>query len=113
MRVLQFDVCDDDFSLEQIPANCVCYTGTHDNDTTVGWFGTLDEATQQSVLNLTGGSAETIHSDITITDDAFINPLFPTNRPRRRRAATPTLQSMPCATTLKPCDEKPKNVWTP
>jgi 4-alpha-glucanotransferase len=42
MRVLQFAFGDDAKSLDYLPHNyprdCVCYTGTHDNDTTVGWF---------------------------------------------------------------------------
>jgi len=42
MQVLQFmfspDSEEDEFSPESFPENCVCYTGTHDNDTTVGWF---------------------------------------------------------------------------
>jgi 4-alpha-glucanotransferase len=69
---LQFAVCEDDFSLESIGTNCVCYTGTHDNDTTVGWFqGSSNDNrdddeikdTQHRVLSLTGGSAETVHND--------------------------------------------------
>jgi len=51
----------------------VCYTGTHDNDTTVGWFrGGHDdtrsrqdiETSRKNALRLTGGSANTIHSDM-------------------------------------------------
>ncbi len=42
MRVLQFAFGDDDKASEYQPhnylAHCVAYTGTHDNDTTVGWF---------------------------------------------------------------------------
>jgi 4-alpha-glucanotransferase len=42
MRILQFAFgCDpqaDSFRPESFPVNCVAYTGTHDNDTTVGWF---------------------------------------------------------------------------
>jgi 4-alpha-glucanotransferase len=42
MRVLQFafgnDAKADDYRPESYPRNCVVYTGTHDNDTTVGWF---------------------------------------------------------------------------
>lgn len=42
MRVLQFafgnDPKADDYRPENYPQNCVVYTGTHDNDTTVGWF---------------------------------------------------------------------------
>jgi 4-alpha-glucanotransferase len=73
MKVLQFMVGDPDFRLEDIDENCVCYTGTHDNDTTVGWFGGGQhdtrppaevEAARAAVLQLTGGSPETIHSDL-------------------------------------------------
>jgi 4-alpha-glucanotransferase len=42
MRILQFAFGDDpqapDFRPHNFPHNCVVYTGTHDNDTTVGWF---------------------------------------------------------------------------
>ena len=73
MRVLQFDVCDEDFELSDVGQNSVCYTGTHDNDTTMGWFkgspndirgaGEI-ELTQKAVLEITGGTAETIHNDL-------------------------------------------------
>jgi 4-alpha-glucanotransferase len=49
MRVLQFafgsDPKADDYKPHNYPRNCVVYTGTHDNDTTIGWFrgkGTKD-----------------------------------------------------------------------
>lgn len=73
MRVLQFDVCDAGFSLEDVGENSVCYTGTHDNDTTLGWFrGSPDDIrdaddirrAQQAVLKITGGTAETVHTDL-------------------------------------------------
>ncbi|OGV47270.1 MAG: 4-alpha-glucanotransferase [Lentisphaerae bacterium GWF2_57_35] len=42
MRILQFAFGNDDkastFRPENYPPNCVVYSGTHDNDTTVGWF---------------------------------------------------------------------------
>lgn len=42
MRVLHFafgnDAKAEDYKPHNIPPNCVVYTGTHDNDTTVGWF---------------------------------------------------------------------------
>lgn len=41
MKVLQFAFADDasdPFLPHNYPANCVVYTGTHDNDTTVGWY---------------------------------------------------------------------------
>jgi len=73
MRVLQFDVCDEDFNLDDIGINSVCYTGTHDNDTTIGWFrGSPDDIrseddiklAQEAVLDITGGKPETIHTDL-------------------------------------------------
>jgi len=42
MRILQFAFGDDpkaaEFRPESYPAGCAVYTGTHDNDTTVGWY---------------------------------------------------------------------------
>jgi 4-alpha-glucanotransferase len=38
MQVLQFLVDQADFDIQSIEEDCICYTGTHDNDTTVGWF---------------------------------------------------------------------------
>jgi 4-alpha-glucanotransferase len=42
MRILQFAFGDDpkahDYRPHNYPRDCVVYTGTHDNDTTVGWF---------------------------------------------------------------------------
>jgi 4-alpha-glucanotransferase len=42
MRVLQFAFGDDpkaaDYRPHNFVSNCVVYTGTHDNDTTIGWF---------------------------------------------------------------------------
>ena len=42
MRVLQFafgnDPKADDYRPHNYPRNCVAYTGTHDNTTTIGWF---------------------------------------------------------------------------
>ena len=73
MVVLQFDVVDEDFDLLNVTENSVCYTGTHDNDTTIGWFkGSPDDIrsafeikqTQQAALQMTDGTAETIHSDL-------------------------------------------------
>ena len=46
MKVLQF-AFDSDLNNPFLPKNydrnCVCYTGTHDNDTTRGWFEKLRE----------------------------------------------------------------------
>ncbi len=73
MRVLQFDFANADFRPAAIEENSVCYTGTHDNDTTVGWFRGGDndtrttaevEAARANALRWTGGTAQTIHSDM-------------------------------------------------
>ena len=73
MVVLQFDVVDEDFDLDEIAENAVCYTGTHDNDTTIGWFhGSPDDIrsareireTRTAVLEMTDGTVETIHDDL-------------------------------------------------
>ena len=46
MRVLQFafgtDPKADDYKPHNYTRNCVVYTGTHDNDTTIGWLKGLD-----------------------------------------------------------------------
>jgi 4-alpha-glucanotransferase len=54
MKVLQF-AFGDTSSNPYLPhnyadANCVVYTGTHDNDTTRGWFNTLSEPEKSHVL---------------------------------------------------------------
>ncbi|NET47438.1 MAG: 4-alpha-glucanotransferase [Merismopedia sp. SIO2A8] len=42
--------------------NCIVYTGTHDNDTTVGWFNQLQDWERNSVVNFLGGiNPEGIH----------------------------------------------------
>ncbi|MCJ7558315.1 MAG: 4-alpha-glucanotransferase [Gammaproteobacteria bacterium] len=73
MAVLQFEVGGESFALEDVRSNCVCYTGTHDNDTTVGWFmGSPDDnrkqeeilRTQEMVLAKTGGNADSVASDL-------------------------------------------------
>ncbi len=73
MKVLQFEVEEADFDAAEIEDQCVCYTGTHDNDTTVGWFhgGPGDVRTPEQVvearklaLRHTGGTADTIHLDL-------------------------------------------------
>ena len=73
MHVLQFDVTDHEFSLDDVNENAVCYTGTHDNDTTLGWFrGSPDDIrspeaiadARRMALDFTSGTPETIHTDM-------------------------------------------------
>jgi 4-alpha-glucanotransferase len=53
MKILQFAFYDDDsehpFKPENHPEACVVYTGTHDNETTAGWFEGLDSVAQERV----------------------------------------------------------------
>lgn len=73
MRVLQFEVTGDDFDPGRIDTACVCYTGTHDNDTTAGWFRgspgdtrTPEQVSrdQAAILRNTGANPETISKDL-------------------------------------------------
>lgn len=52
MRVLQFAFSDDEgaryFLPHNYPRNCVVYTGTHDNDTCVGWFSGSSRSSTRS-----------------------------------------------------------------
>jgi 4-alpha-glucanotransferase len=79
LRVLQFAFGDDpkasDYQPHNYPRNCIVYTGTHDNDTTVGWFnsqagvGTTRSDEQvlrerEFTLNYVGTDGREIHWDL-------------------------------------------------
>ena len=79
MRILQFAFGDDpqapSFQPHNYPRNCVVYTGTHDNDTTVGWFrsqagqGSTRTAAQvaaerETALRYLGTDGSQIHWDM-------------------------------------------------
>lgn len=73
MKVLQFELAREDFDLADIETNCVCYTATHDCDTTRGWLdGSPGDTRRQSeikstrerALRISAGTAETIHHDL-------------------------------------------------
>lgn len=52
MKVLQFAFAggaDDPYLPHNYPRECVAYTGTHDNDTTVGWYASAPEAERDMV----------------------------------------------------------------
>ena len=62
MKVLQFafeTVEESNFLPHQFTTrNCVCYTGTHDNDTTLGWYQSASEESKDKVrryMNTDGG----------------------------------------------------------
>ncbi len=64
MRVLHFAFEDaqSEHATFRLPPETLLYTGTHDNDTTVGWFDGLDDAVKEKVLAFVGAeSASRIH----------------------------------------------------
>lgn len=66
MKVLQFgfdNVAENPFLPHLFIENCICYTGTHDNDTTIGWYSTASNASRDKVrryMNCDGGQ---VHHD--------------------------------------------------
>jgi 4-alpha-glucanotransferase len=69
MRVLQFAFSGDPAN-PHLPsnyvANTVAYTGTHDNDTTKGWYETLPTTARDAVDDLFGTTANPAHRAIEI-----------------------------------------------
>jgi len=67
MAVLQF-AFEGGTDNPHLPANHVpnqvVFTGTHDNDTTVGWFRALPPEQKRAVLAVTGGDGGAIHRDL-------------------------------------------------
>ncbi len=72
MKVLQFAFADaagqptgaNPYLPHNYRPDCVAYTGTHDNDTTVGWFASLSPAERASVLRYTGTDGRDIAWDL-------------------------------------------------
>ncbi len=56
MEVLQFafdeQLAENPYLPFNFPRNCVCYTGTHDNNTSLGWWNALDSDQRRQVLQL-------------------------------------------------------------
>ncbi len=65
IKVLQFAFGTDPQAASFLPHNyrrrSVAYTGTHDNDTTVGWFSKLNEAERRAALDYLGSEGREIH----------------------------------------------------
>lgn len=56
MKILQFAFDSDSgnaFLPHNYPQNCVTYTGTHDNDTTIGWYNAAPEAEKHRMREYT------------------------------------------------------------
>ncbi len=68
MKVLQFAFGSDPgnaFLPFNYPRNCLVYTGTHDNDTTVGWYNSREDWERDAVLRYFGQlSNDGIHWDL-------------------------------------------------
>ncbi len=61
MKVLHFAFgggADNPYLPHNHVVNAVAYTGTHDNDTTMGWFDQLDEPTRAHLFDYLGGDPE-------------------------------------------------------
>ena len=68
MAVLQFGFDDDYTTSPHHPSNIsamqVTYTGTHDNDTTLGWWNSIKDTSKRRVMDLIGDSNDIIGSMI-------------------------------------------------
>ncbi|MFN3267017.1 MAG: 4-alpha-glucanotransferase [Deinococcales bacterium] len=67
MKILQFAFYADDkdpFLPHNYATNCVVYTGTHDNDTTLGWWDAEPESTKAKVRAYLGVSGKDIVWDL-------------------------------------------------
>lgn len=67
MAVLQFAFGDDDSNAylpHNVGANTVIYSGTHDNDTTIGWYNSEPEHVRDHVRRYLGVSGENIAEDL-------------------------------------------------
>ena len=64
MKVLQFAFSGDPDNLylpHNYHDNCVVYTGTHDNDTTLGWFNAASDNERSAVRRYLAGSCEELN----------------------------------------------------
>ena len=67
MKILQFAFDSDAsnvFLPHNFPRNSVVYTGTHDNDTTIGWYLTAPEIERHRVRLYTRSDGSTIHWEL-------------------------------------------------
>ncbi len=67
MKILQFafeDAAESDYLPYLFGENCICYTGTHDNNTTIGWYFDVPEATRERVRRYCNSNGNEIHWDL-------------------------------------------------
>lgn len=82
MRILQFAFSEDEsnyFLPHHYIANTVAYTGTHDNDTTVGWWHKLSEREQDFARRYLSSDGKEIHWDMmrSLADSLANTVIFP------------------------------------
>jgi 4-alpha-glucanotransferase len=83
MKILQFAFSSDahdPFLPHNYPRNCVVYTGTHDNDTAMGWFATAPEEERKYALTYLGADGSDFAWDLIrigqlSVGDIFVAPL--------------------------------------
>ena len=64
MKILQFAFggdADNPYLPDNYEKNCVVYTGTHDNDTTLGWTEKLTAIEKAYILEYLGNPAVSLH----------------------------------------------------
>jgi 4-alpha-glucanotransferase len=64
MKILQFAFsgeADNPYLPDNYEKNCVAYTGTHDNDTTLGWSEKLNDAERAYIFDYLGNPATSLH----------------------------------------------------
>lgn len=67
MKVLQFAFDSgpsNEFLPHNYPQNCVVYTGTHDNDTTIGWYESAPEEEKHRAREYTRSDGSEIHWEL-------------------------------------------------
>lgn len=67
MKILQFAFAgdaDDPFLPHNYPVNCVAYSGTHDNDTSVGWYRNVTEKERDFYRRYMARSGEDVAWDL-------------------------------------------------
>ena len=67
MKVLQFafeSETESSFLPHQFTTtNCICYTGTHDNNTTKGWYASANEVSRDKVRRYMNTDGSSVHFD--------------------------------------------------
>jgi len=67
MKILQFafdEGLENEFLPHHYPANCIVYTGTHDNDTTLGWWESATQEERELARDYLGITGEDISWDL-------------------------------------------------